>query len=121
MRTIGDMLPHWVRLRRKNTMVGTSQAIPRTAPSWRALYVAAVSETDGERMEQRIVDAKKALIERARELFHAGDGQMQEGSAIDDALLALKALERSVSHLWTNEPQPDSVAPPLPSRKIHVA
>ena len=121
MRTIADMLPRWVRLRRKDTVVGTDQTIPRMTPNWRALYVAAVSETDGERMEQRIVDARKALVERARELFQAGDGQMQEGSAIDDALVALKALEQSVLHLWTSEPQPHSLAPPLPSRKIHVA
>lgn len=61
--------------------------------NWRGLYVAALLETDKQRMAQRIADAEKALVVRARELFHATGDNLEEESAIDDALFALHALE----------------------------
>ena len=62
-------------------------------PSWRGLYVAALFEPDKERMARRIADAEKALVVRARELFQATGDNLEEESAIDDALYALHALE----------------------------
>jgi len=62
-------------------------------PSWRGLYVAALFETDENRMAQRIAAAEKALVVRARELFQATGDNLEEESAIDDALYALHALE----------------------------
>jgi hypothetical protein len=44
-------------------------------------------------MAQRIADAEKALVVRARELFHTTGDNLEEGAAIDDALFALHALE----------------------------
>jgi len=66
-------------------------------PNWRGLYVAALLETDKERMPQRIADAERALVVRARELFHGTSDNLEEESAIDDALFALHALEQCTS------------------------
>jgi len=63
-------------------------------PNWRGLYVAALLEKDKERMAQRIADAQKALVVRARELFQAAGDNLEEEAAIDDALYALHALEQ---------------------------
>ena len=38
---------------------------------WRELYVAALFETDREKMPSRIADAEQAIVARARELFSA--------------------------------------------------
>jgi len=55
--------------------------------------VAALFEPDKQRMAQRIAAAEKALVVRARELFQATGDNLEEESAIDDALYALHALE----------------------------
>lgn len=70
--------------------------VPKRLPSssWRGLYVAALFETDKERMAQRIADAERALVVRARELFQASGNHLEEAAAIDDALYALHALEQ---------------------------
>jgi hypothetical protein len=43
-----------------------------TFTGWRALYVAALFETDKNRLPARIADAEKAIVARSRELFSAG-------------------------------------------------
>jgi hypothetical protein len=100
MRTFRDMLLRWIQVLKQ----GFSPARRmhwRVSSNWRALYVAAVSETDDQRVPQRIADARRASVQRARELFQSAGSHLQEESAIDDALLALRALERSVSRLRT--------------------
>ena len=67
-----------------------SQSIPAT---WRALYSAALFETDKNRIPARIADAEKAIVTRARELFSAGADTIEEDQALDDALYALRALQ----------------------------
>lgn len=64
--------------------------------SWRALYTAALFETDNNRLAGRIADAEKAIVARARELFAAGADTIEEDQALDDALYALKALQSCV-------------------------
>jgi hypothetical protein len=61
--------------------------------SWRALYTAALFETDNSRLAARIADAEKAIIARARDLFSAGSDTIEEDQALDDALYALRALQ----------------------------
>jgi len=61
--------------------------------SWRELYTAALFETDNNRLAERIADAEKAIVARARELFAAGSDTIEEDQALDDALYALKALQ----------------------------
>ena len=58
----------------------------------RELYSAALFETDSTRAPERIADAEKAIVARARELFSAGADTIEEDQALDDALYALRAL-----------------------------
>jgi hypothetical protein len=44
-------------------------------------------------MPNRIADAEKAIVARARELFSAGSDTIEEDQALDDALYALRALQ----------------------------
>jgi len=67
--------------------------------AWRALYVAALFETDEGRMVERIAEAKRALVLRAHELFQTTGDHQQEQSAIEETLQSLHALERCTVHL----------------------
>jgi hypothetical protein len=70
------------------------QTVARTIPKkWRELYTAALFETEKERIPERIADAEKAIMIRARELFAAGTDTIEEDQALDDALYALRALQ----------------------------
>jgi len=62
-------------------------------PRWRELYTAALFETDCKVIPNRIADAEKAIVVRARELFAAGGDSIEEDQALDDALYALRALQ----------------------------
>ena len=64
------------------------------SPPWRTFYLAALFETDEQKVGQRILDAKKVLVLRARELFQANGDNLQEETAIDEAFQALHTLER---------------------------
>ena len=71
----------------------TSGNLPSRAWGWRDLYVAALMETDNQRMSARIADAERVMLERGRELFKASGDNIQEEEALDDALYALRALK----------------------------
>ena len=60
---------------------------------WRQLYVAALFETDKTRIPERITEAERAIVARARELFSASSDTIEEDQALDDALYALRALQ----------------------------
>ena len=60
--------------------------------TWRALYQAALFETDKQKQPSCIDETERALIRRARELFATSVDNDQEAQAIDDALYALRAL-----------------------------
>jgi hypothetical protein len=64
-----------------------------TTRHWREFYVAALFETDTDKISSRISEAEKAIIVRARELFAAGTDTIEEDQALDDALYALRALQ----------------------------
>ena len=66
---------------------------PRVFHNWRDLYIAALFETDKNEIPARIVEAEKAIVARARELFNAGSDTVEEDQALDDALYALRALQ----------------------------
>jgi hypothetical protein len=61
--------------------------------SWRALYHAALFETDTSKLAWRIEEARKALVLRSRELFKTSPNYDDETEAIETALYALQALE----------------------------
>lgn len=64
--------------------------------AWRELYKAALFETDRSRLPNRIDQAEKAIIARARELFGSATDTIEEDQALDDALYALRALQHCV-------------------------
>ena len=64
-----------------------------TLGNWRALYKAALFETDTSKIPSRIEEARRALVFRSRELFAASPNYEGETEAIENALYALQALE----------------------------
>ena len=44
-------------------------------------------------MSARIVQAERAILDRARELFNASGNNIEEEQALEDALYALRALK----------------------------
>src|SRR5690348_5416903 len=72
--------------------MSTGVAASPIGKSWRKLYKAALFEADKNRMSERIAHAEWALALRARELFHAGGGHLQERQEVDAAMQVLHAL-----------------------------
>ena len=66
---------------------------------WRELYKAALSEVDQSKLPQRIADAEKAVVLRARELFQAAGDNGEETEALDDVMYALHALASNYQNL----------------------
>jgi hypothetical protein len=62
------------------------------ATDWKALYKAAISQTDSKLTSQRVAEAENAALARGRELFYSG-GTLEEKEALEDALYALRALK----------------------------
>jgi hypothetical protein len=75
---------------------GATASFP-TFTSWRELYKAALFETNREKLPERIADAEKAIVARARELFASSADTIEEDQALDDALYALRALQSCVT------------------------
>jgi len=68
-----------------------STGIPRSPDSryWRQLYRAALSEIDKSKLPERIAEAEKAVVLRARELFKAAGDNGEETEALDDVMYAV--------------------------------
>ncbi len=65
--------------------------VGKEIPEWRALYLAALFETDKNRLPVRINHAERALVQRERELFTASMAAAEK-TAVNNALHALHAL-----------------------------
>jgi hypothetical protein len=63
------------------------------AKDWKELYLAALLEGDRNRVPALIVEAERAIVRRARELFQAGGDNIDEAQGLEDALYALHALK----------------------------
>jgi hypothetical protein len=85
-----------------------STGISKSAASryWRQLYRAALSEIDKSKLPDRIAEAERAVVLRARELFQAAGDDGEETEALDDVMYALHALRSNF--------QPGSVLGCLP-------
>jgi len=59
---------------------------------WRQRYGDALSEIDKSKLPQRIAEAEKAVVLRARELFQAAGDNGEETEALDDVMYALRTL-----------------------------
>jgi hypothetical protein len=64
---------------------------------WKALYRAAIYETDGRVGSQKVAEAEKAVLVREREIFYA-EGTLEEKDALEDALYCLRALKCARQH-----------------------
>jgi hypothetical protein len=62
-------------------------------PTWQREYQAALVETDGSRLLQRVHDAETAIFHRLQSLAKSSK-DTAEGRVIADALNALRALKR---------------------------
>ena len=63
---------------------------------WVQLYKAALFELDGNEVLDRIVEAEKALVTRARELLDSAGDNIEEEQAVDDAMYALNTLRSAL-------------------------
>jgi hypothetical protein len=66
---------------------------------WRQLYRAALFEIDKSKLSERIAEAERAVVLRARELFQAADDNGEEVEALDDVMYALHALRSNYQNL----------------------
>jgi hypothetical protein len=64
--------------------------------NWKDIYVAVLLEGDEDRVLSLIVEAERAIVERARELFRASGDNIQEEETLCEALYALE-LKRNVA------------------------
>ena len=60
--------------------------------NWHRLYMAALYETDRQKLPKRIAQAEKALRRTAHDLSEIPGDKVEEAEAVDDALYALRAL-----------------------------
>src|SRR5438093_8081157 len=79
----------------KGKNMTTPLPVPSGGGTWTDLYKAALVEADRNKVPQRIAEAQQALIARAGELFLATGDQLEEESALDDAMYALHALRNA--------------------------
>ncbi len=80
-----------------STSVATPSRMLPPAQGWRALYQAALFETDRKQAAARITMAEQAVLTRMRELFGATEDHIEEDLILDDALYALRALRHCLS------------------------
>jgi hypothetical protein len=66
---------------------------------WKALYRAAIVETNKGLLPQRVSEAEEAVKARGREMFY-GDGtpEEDEAEALEDALYTLRAFRTAWQH-----------------------
>jgi hypothetical protein len=74
-------------------------AFPRcpNQAEWKALYRAAILESDKAVIPQKLSEAERAVLARGRELCY-GEGTPEEREALEDALYALRAFRSALEH-----------------------
>jgi hypothetical protein len=78
--------------------MSTPPHVPFSVPSnWKALYRAAIVETNRLLILQKVSEAETAAIARQRELFYLG-GTQEEKESLEDALYALRAFRIAVQN-----------------------
>jgi len=68
---------------------------PSPNADWKALYRAAVHETESSLILQRVSIAETAALTRQRELFYVA-GSREERESLDDALYVLRAFRTAM-------------------------
>lgn len=65
-------------------------------PDWRTLYRADVLESDVTKVPNRRAEAKKEIIQRARELFQENTNNIEEEQAFDSAMRLLNVFRSTL-------------------------
>lgn len=78
--------------------MNTGNSKSQDSIAWRDLYKAALFECDKTRLPDRIARAEKAVVVRARELFHMAGDNIEEEQALDDTMYALHALRNTLQN-----------------------
>lgn len=60
--------------------------------AWRDLYLATLFENDTAKLPERIAEAERAVVRRARELWYSDGDHNREKNALTGAMRALEAL-----------------------------
>ena len=77
-------------------MKGGSAHPVGTAQPWKQSYRAVLLENDPGKRPLLIDQAEKAIVTRARELFHSTGENAEEQEALDDAMYALHAFRSAI-------------------------
>ena len=77
-------------------MVVVSTFVPTQVPNWRTLYRAAILEPDAAKVSSRIAEAKKGIVQRARELFQENRNNIDEEQALDSAMCTLHVFRSTL-------------------------
>ncbi len=64
--------------------------------NWREPYKAAIRELDSTKLPGRITEAKRVLVQRARELFQKTGDNLEEEQALDAAMCSLHVLHSTL-------------------------
>ena len=73
-------------------IMNTGSSISLNSRAWKDLYKAALLDLDKTRLPERMAQAERAVVLRARVLFYAAGDNIEEGQALDDAMYTLHAL-----------------------------
>jgi len=65
-------------------------------PNWRTLYRAAILEPDLAKIPNRITEAEKEIVQRARELFQENRNNIDEQQALDSAMCSLHVFRSTL-------------------------
>jgi len=72
--------------------------LPCSIPTdWKALYRAAIFETNSSLIPQKVSKAEAAALARQREIFYQG-GSQDEKECLEDALYALRAFRTALQN-----------------------
>lgn len=73
-----------------------------TSSHWKELYKAALFEDNNDKLPQRIAAAERALTERAAEIAGAGETEVREQQAMENAKYFLRLIRKIEG--WANTP-----------------
>jgi hypothetical protein len=65
-------------------------------PDWRTFYRAAILEPDISKVPGRIAEAKKEIVQRARDLFQENRNNIEEAQALDSAMCTLQVFRSTL-------------------------
>lgn len=77
-------------------VVNTATSKCPDSRGWKELCQAALSELDANKLPERIAQAEKAIMTRARELVPDAGNNIEEEQALDDAMFSLHALRSTL-------------------------